>query len=135
MDERIVREVVEEQGYAYAPHASIYATIKPSVGAYKAGLGAVMNTMKDHVLHFGPKGIVVIPTDDRNGILRDREVVFIPNATIEGLDMSMKRFHLELVIATPDGEIVYKIRRNVVNNPWHKENLAHLLLSADVKDE
>ena len=134
MEESAVRELLLGRGIDFAPQSTIFATIKPSVGAYENGLGSVMNAMREHVLHFSSSGIAVVPIDDRNGRLAGDKLLFLPNASIESLDMKMRALHLELTISTPKGEILYKIRRSVIGSPWHKANVQSLILRADVKD-
>lgn len=68
MKEEEIRELLTEQGIDYAAHGSICATIKASVGAYKNGIGDIMHTMKDHILHINAQGIAILAIDDINGI-------------------------------------------------------------------
>ena len=42
----------------------------------------------------------------------------------------MRLASLELTVETDEGDLVYKVRRSVLAAPWHKENLAFILLRA-----
>lgn len=135
MDEKIVEDVLADHGIAPRPHASVFGTVRAGIAAYHAGLGASMSAMREHVVHLGAEGVAIIPVDDRNGVLRERELVFIPNERIRSLEVRSRLLHLELVIGTEEGDIVYRLRRSAVNCPWHRDNLSRLLLSADVAGE
>lgn len=130
MQENDVRELLLRHGVNFARNATIIGTLKPSVAAHANGMGAFMHLMREHVLHFNSTGVAIVPVSEVNGRLSEDIVVVIPNEHIDQLWMSVRRAHLELTIVTPDGDIVYKVRRRVLGAPWHKENLAFLLLNA-----
>lgn len=130
MKEEEIRELLTEQGIDYAAHGSICATIKASVGAYKNGIGDVMHTMKDHILHINAKGIAILAIDDINGIPQADTLQFISREQILSTDIRIRLFHFLFTIETEQGCIQYKLRRNVLASPWHKENLSLLLLQA-----
>ncbi len=134
MDENDIRELLLGRGIDFAHHATLLATLKPTVGAYHNGMGDYMNTMREHVLHLNSSGIAIIPIDDRRGKMIEDELLFIPNEKIAQLKMNMKLMSLTFTIDTEDGELVYKVRRSVLGAPWHKENLAFILLRAGAGD-
>ena len=51
MTENDVRELLLGRGVDFASHATILATLKPTVGSYNLGMGEYMNVMREHVLH------------------------------------------------------------------------------------
>lgn len=134
MDENDIRELLLGHGIDFAHHATLLATLKPTVGAYNNGMGDYMNTMREHVLHLNSSGIAIIPIDDRRGKMVEDELLFIPNEKIVQLKMNMKLMSLTFTIDTEAGELVYKVRRSVLGAPWHKENLAFILLRAGAGD-
>lgn len=134
MDENDIRELLLGHGIDFAHHATLLATLKPTVGAYNNGMGDYMNTMREHVLHLNSSGIAIIPIDDRRGKMIEDELLFIPNEKIVRLKMNMKLMSLTFTIDTEAGELVYKVRRSVLGAPWHKENLAFILLRAGAGD-
>lgn len=134
MDENDIRELLLGHGIDFAHHATLLATLKPTVGAYNNGMGDYMNTMREHVLHLNSSGIAIIPIDDRRGKMVEDELLFIPNEKIVRLKMNMKLMSLTFTIDTEAGELVYKVRRSVLGAPWHKENLAFILLRAGAGD-
>lgn len=134
MDENDIRELLLGHGIDFAHHATLLATLKPTVGAYNNGMGDYMNTMREHVLHLNSSGIAIIPIDDRRGKMIEDELLFIPNEKIVQLKMNMKLMSLTFTIDTEAGELVYKVRRSVLGAPWHKENLAFILLRAGAGD-
>lgn len=134
MDENDIRGLLLGRGIDFAHHATLLATLKPTVGAYHNGMGDYMNTMREHVLHLNSSGIAIIPIDDRRGKMIEDELLFIPNEKIAQLKMNMKLMSLTFTIDTEDGELVYKVRRSVLGAPWHKENLAFILLRAGAGD-
>lgn len=134
MDENDIRELLLGHGIDFAHHATLLATLKPTVGAYNNGMGDYMNTMREHVLHLNSSGIAIIPIDDRRGKMLADELLFLPNEKIGQLKMNMKLMSLTFTIDTEAGELVYKVRRSVLGAPWHKENLAFILLRAGAGD-
>lgn len=134
MDENDIRELLLGHGIDFAHHATLLATLKPTVGAYNNGMGDYMNTMREHVLHLNSSGIAIIPIDDRRGKMLADELLFLPNEKIGQLKMNMKLLSLTFTIETDVGELVYKVRRSVLGAPWHKENLAFILLRAGAGD-
>ena len=130
MTENDVRELLLGRGVDFASHATILATLKPTVGSYNLGMGEYMNVMREHVLHFNSSGIAIVPVDDRRGRLEGDRLLFVPNEQIKQMRLQMRLASLELTVETDEGDLVYKVRRSVLAAPWHKENLAVILLRA-----
>ena len=86
MKEEEIRDILNSHQICFAQHGTLCATVKAGIGAYQNGLGEIMHTMKDHILH--------------------------------------------ITIETRKGTIVYKLHKNVLASPWHKENLSFLLLNS-----
>ena len=86
--------------------------------------------MKDHILHINAQGIAILAIDDINGIPHADTLQFIPREHILSTDIRIRLFHFLFTIETEQGCIQYKLRRNVLASPWHKENLSLLLLQA-----
>ena len=127
MTENDVRELLLGRGVDFA---TILATLKPTVGSYNLGMGEYMNVMREHVLHFNSSGIAIVPVDDRRGRLEGDRLLFVPNERIKQMRLRMRLASLELTVETDEGDLVYKVRRSVLAAPWHKENLAFILLRA-----
>lgn len=130
MKEAEIKEVLQRHQIAFAEHATLYGTVMAGVGAYNNGMGAMMHTMKDHILHLNQEGVAIIAIDDMKGILKEDSPVFIPRQNIQGLNIKVRLFGFQLSIQTDKGDILYKIRRSVLAAPWHKENLSFLLLGS-----
>lgn len=128
MKEELIREVMLKNHLDFAEHSAIYGTVRASAAAYSNGLGMMMHSMKDHVLHFGDDGITILAVDDMKGIVKEDAIVHIPRKRIRSVVIKMKLFAFSLTIQTDKGDIQYKIRRSVLGAPWHKENLSYLLL-------
>lgn len=128
MNENNVKEILAKHQLTFPNKSTIWAKIIPTIAAYQNGLGKMMYVNKEHVIHIHPKGIAIIAVEDTRGKLEADSYVFIPNGKILSVRITMKRLKFYLVISTNEGNIEYKIRRNVIGSPWHKENLANLLL-------
>lgn len=128
MKEEKINEVLKKNQIDVKEHSTIYGTVQASTGAYNNGLGNVMHTMKDHVIHINHQGVTIVPVDDNLGSLKEDELVFIPQERIQIIRMNVKFFSFGLEIQTDKGKIIYKIRKNALGSPWHKENLSYLLL-------
>ena len=124
-----IKDILKDNKIEYKEHATICGTVKASIGAYNNGLGAVMHTMKDHVLHFSNGGVAIIAIDDMNGTPKAETFHWIPQNHIYQIRIKMKLLTFALTIETDKGEIIYKLRRSVLGAPWHKENLSYLLLN------
>lgn len=124
-----IKDILKNNNIEYKEHATICGTIQASIGAYNNGLGTVMHTMKDHVLHFSNGGVAIIAVDDMNGTPKAETFMWISQKDVKQIRIKMKLFTFILTIDTDKGEIVYKIRRSVLGAPWHKENLSYLLLN------
>lgn len=130
MRESEIQQLLLGRGIDFAHHATLLATLVPTTGAYHLGMGTYMNTLREHVIHLNSKGIAIIPIDDRRGTMLEESLLFVPNSQIKQMAMKMKLFSFRLTISTDKGDLVYKIRRSVLAAPWHKENLAYILLQA-----
>ena len=130
MREGDVREALLSHGIDFASHVTIVGTLRPSVAALANGMGSFMNLMREHVLHRNSSGLAIIPVSSANGQLSEDDIVFIPNERIRQIGLMPSRAHFELTVSTDDGDITYKVRRRVLGSPWHRENLAFLLLGA-----
>ena len=128
MKEEQIKSILQKRQIPYEVHGSICGTIKASEGAYNNGLGNVMHTMKDHVIHFGKDGVTIIAIDDNRGSLKEDTLIYLPKESIRSMKIKMKLFTFQLLICTAKGELQYKIRRSALGSPWHKENLSYLLL-------
>lgn len=130
MKEEDIKAILVRKHIAYAPHGTICATIKASVGAYQNGVGAMMHTRKEHILHINHEGIAIMAMDDIKGTPQEDTLLFLPKEEILSTRLRLRIFTFQLCIQTPKGELSYKIRKNNITASWHKENLAFLLLSA-----
>lgn len=128
MKEEEIKSILQRHEISYVEHASICGTIIANVGAYHNGIGSIMHTMKDHILHLSTEGVAILAIDDMRGTLQEDTLIFIPTKDIQAINLGMKGFGFRLTIQTEKGEIVYKIRRSMLASPWHKENLSYLLL-------
>lgn len=136
MKEEAVRDILVKNHIPYAMHGTLYGTIIASVGAYQNGLGTIMHTMKDHILHFNSQGMAIIAIDDHNGTLREETLTYIRKEHVQSSGISIHPLTFLLTIQTDKGELKYKIRKQILGSPWHKENLAWLLLhQVDQKHE
>lgn len=130
MKESKVEEILVRNGISFIRHATIYGTLKADVGAYKNGLGNMMHTMKDHILHFNGEEVAILAIDDMNGMPKEETLVRIPKEQIKSINIRIRLLVFWLTIQTEKGDIQYKIRKSVLGAPWHKENLSYLLLGA-----
>lgn len=130
MKEEEIRDILKKHKLSYVEHATICGTIIANVGAYNNGIGSMMRTMKDHILHINSEGVTILAIDDMKGTVKEDTLTFIPKKNIEAINIGMKMFGFRLIIRTDKGEIVYKIRRSMLASPWHKENLSYLLLGS-----
>ena len=51
MKEEEIRDILNSHQICFAQHGTLCATVKAGIGAYQNGLGEIMHTMKDHILH------------------------------------------------------------------------------------
>lgn len=130
MKESKIEEILVRNGIDYIHHATIYGTLKADVGAYKNGLGNMMHTMKDHILHFNGKEVAILAIDDMNGMPKEENLVRIPKEQIKSINIKIRLLVFCLIIKTEKGDVHYKIRKSILGSPWHKENLSYLLLGA-----
>lgn len=130
MKEEEIKEVLARHRIRFAKHGTVYGTIIASVGAYQNGVGEIMHARKDHILHFNPDGMTILAVDDMKGTLCEETLLFIPREQIVSTDIRVRLFTFLLTVQTVKGEIRYKLRKNLLGSPWHKENLAYLLLSS-----
>lgn len=128
--EEQVRKILLEKQLDFAQRATILGMMIPSVEAYTNGLGEVMRCMKQNVLHFNAAGLTILPIDDLRGQMQEKHLLFIPNARIQEMRLRLEGRKFRLSIVTKDGAIEYRISKKVWGAPWHKENLAHILLRA-----
>ena len=128
MKEEEIRDILEHHGIQFAEHGTICGTIKAGVGAYRNGMGEIMHTMKDHILHINAQGIAILAVDDINGALQEHTLLWIPQKDIIAADVKIKLLHFLFTMETEKGIIQYKLHKNVLASPWHKENLSFLLL-------
>jgi|GEM_PF-446170 len=129
MKEDEIKNILFANQIAYARHGSIYATLQPSVGAYKNGLGNTMYVMKDHILHMNNEGLAIIAIDDNNGQLLPDTLVFLPINSIQ-IHLKIYLTHIKMIISSSNGDMVFKVHKNVIGCPWHKENLSFLMLQS-----
>lgn len=130
MKESKVKEILVRNGISFIQHATIYGTLKADMGAYKNGLGNMMHTMKDHILHFNGKEVVILAIDDMNGMPKGKTLVRISKEQIKSINIKIRLLIFWMIIHTEKGDIQYKIRKSILGSPWHKENLSYLLLGA-----
>lgn len=130
MKEEVVKALLHKHNYNYNSHATIYATIKPSVGTINNGIGKLLHANKTHILHFNSQGIVILPLNEMSGAIEEKLIQLIPEDIILKKELQMKFLFLHLILKTKKGDIVYKIRRSALGSPWHKENLSFMLLNA-----
>ena len=129
MKEDDIKNILFANQIAYAGHGSIYATLQPSVGAYKNGLGSTMYVMKDHILHLNNEGLTIIAIDDNDGQLLPDTLIFLPMNSIQ-IHFKIHLTHIKMIITSSNGDIVFKVYKNVIGCPWHKENLSFLMLQS-----
>lgn len=129
MKEEKVKEILQRHQLNFQKYSTIYGTIRPNAGAYHLGFGNMMHTMKDHVIHLGAEGVVVMAVDDNSGVLKEETLKFFPRETVRSIRMQVKLFSFLMTITMDQGEIQYKIRKSALGLPWHKENLSYLLLN------
>lgn len=130
MKEEEIRDLLNSHQICFAKHGTICATVKAGVGAYNNGMGEIMHTMKDHILHINAQGIAILAVDDINGALLEHTLLFLPHEDILSTNITIKLFHFLFTIETKKGVIQYKLHKNVLASPWHKENLSFLLLNS-----
>lgn len=133
MDESAVGAALAERGIMFRAGMSIVGVVRPTVGAYKYGLGNVTRVNKEHVLNFNGHGIAIVPLTDLNGRPSTEDTAFIPNDQIVETRIDMRRLGFALTIETQKGIFEYRIRRYAIGMPWHRENLAAILLTAGRK--
>ena len=56
MKEEEIRDILNSHQICFAQHGTLCATVKAGIGAYQNGLGEIMHTMKDHILHINAQG-------------------------------------------------------------------------------
>lgn len=130
MKEEEIRDLLNSHQICFAEHGTICATVKAGVGVYNNGMGEIMHTMKDHILHINAQGIAILAVDDINGTLQEHTLLFLPHEDILSTNLAIKLFHFLFTIETKKGVIQYKLHKNVLASPWHKENLSFLLLNS-----
>lgn len=131
MKEKDVKEFLNSQNITFSRQSTIWGTIKPTVGAYKNGLGSTMHVMKDHILHFNKEGLAIVAIDDNSGKILKDTLVFFPIDQVK-LNLKMKILSFLLNVSTDKGDIEFKIRKSIIGCPWHKENLSFILLGMSV---
>lgn len=134
MREKDVKEFLNSQNITFSRQSTIWGTIKPTVGAYKNGLGSTMYVMKDHILHFNKEGLAIVAIDDNSGKILKDTLVFFPIGEVK-LNLKIKVFSFSLNVSTDKGDIEFKIRKSIIGCPWHKENLSFILLGMSVPRE
>ena len=115
MKEEEIRDILNSHQICFAQHGTLCATVKAGIGAYQNGLGEIMHTMKDHILHINAQ---------------EHTLLFLPHEDIVSTTIKIKLLHFLFTIETRKGTIVYKLHKNVLASPWHKENLSFLLLNS-----
>lgn len=130
----VIRNVLKKYKYNYNSHATLYATIKPSVGAVKSGMGNMLYANKTHILHLNSQGIVILPLNEMSGAIEEELIMLIPEKDILEKEIKIKFLSFHLIIKTKNGNIDYLIRKNAIGSPWHKENLSFLLLNISNKE-
>ena len=133
MKEQDIQTILTKHQIRFAKHGTICATIKASVGAYQNGIGSIMHTRKDHILHINHEGIAIMAMDDMTGSPQEDTLLFLPKQAILATDLRVRLFTFLLCIKTTKGELHYKIRKNNITAPWHKENLSFILLTSQTR--
>lgn len=134
MKENEIKEFLNSQNINFAKQSTIWATIKPTIGAYNNGFGDTMYVMKDHILHFNNEGLAIFAIDDNSGRILKDTLKFFPIQDIK-LNLKMNVLGLLLTISTEKGDIEFKIRKSIIGCPWHKENLSFILLGMSAPKE
>ena len=76
MKEEEIRDILNSHQICFAQHGTLCATVKAGIGAYQNGLGEIMHTMKDHILHINAQGIAILAVDDINGAPQEHTLRF-----------------------------------------------------------
>lgn len=134
MKEEVIKSILNKYKYNYNSHATIYATIKPSIGAIENGMGNMLYANKSHILHFNSQGIVILPLNEMSGSIEEKLIKLIPEKDILEKELQIKPLVFRLIIKTKNGDINYTIRKSAIGAPWHKENLSFLLLNTSNKE-
>ena len=133
MKEELVKEVLLLNKLEFCKYSTIFVTIKPSISTYQYVLGDFLYSYKQHILHFNHIGIIIIPLNEMSGKLLDDSLVIIPYNEIESKEIKINLMTFKLILKTKKGNIEYKIRKNALGCPWHKENLSFILLYSSIK--
>lgn len=78
MKENEIKEFLNSQNINFAKQSTIWATIKPTIGAYNNGFGDTMHVMKDHILHFNNEWLAIFAIDDNSGRILKDTLKFFP---------------------------------------------------------
>lgn len=87
MKEEEIREILNSHQICFAQHGTLCATVKAGLGAYQNGLGEIMHTMKDHILHINAQGIAILAVDVINGALQEHTLLFLPHEDIVSINI------------------------------------------------
>ncbi len=133
MKQEEIKDLLKKNKIKFNSHSTIYATIKPNVGAIKNGIGNLLYANKTHIIHFNSQGVIILPLNEMSGKVEENLITIIPENEILSKELKVKFLSFQLNIKTKKGDISYGIRRSVLGAPWHKENLSFLLLNTSNK--
>lgn len=119
MKEEEIRDILNSHQICFAQHGTLCATVKAGIGAYQNGLGEIMHTMKDHILHINAQGIAILAVDDINGAPQEHTLLFLPHEDIVSTTIKIKLLHFLFTIETRKGTIVYKLHKTY----WHHHGI------------
>ena len=128
-----IQKVIEAKGLKYYNQSVICATAVTSDAFFYNGIGDVLTYDKNHVIHFGDKGISIIVIDILTGsVIKDDErgYAFIPNEKVENIRVKFGLFKYKLYIDTAEGTITYDVSRSLLMQPWHAKNLSAIIYRA-----
>ena len=119
MKEEEIRDILNSHQICFAQHGTLCATVKAGIGAYQNGLGEIMHTMKDHILHINAQGIAILAVDDINGAPQEHTLLFLPHEDIVSTTIKIKLLHFLFTIETRRGPSC----TSYIKTYWHHHGI------------
>ncbi len=92
------------------------------------GLNYINVNFSYQVLNFSDSEIAIIGINQVNNKIVDDKPDVIPINIVTGVSFKKGFLFNKMMIATTEGNLSYKVMKNIMNKKWHKANYKNLLL-------
>lgn len=112
----------------YGIKGKLGASIWSMPSSLTSGLNYINVNFSYQILNFADEQIAIIGINQVNNKIVDDRPDIIPMNIVTGVSFKKGFLFNKMIISTTEGNLSYKVMKNIMNKKWHKTNYENLVL-------